>query len=774
MEQFIKWLKTEELQKMRPTVDEINFKSLFIGSLVSVVANFMACILRKDPLQSLESIVFGLMAAFYFFVFIMALCMRKKEKLHHYSLFMLYSSISFSLIVYYISGVFFKNDILSIAFFLVIAISPLFILDTRRRSILYSTILTAIYMISAGIYNDRLKWEFIRLSLLAYILNIAITIINLDMRITSLSNYRKLLETNMYDELTGLYNWNYFVIKAKEIIEAKKLQNKCSIIFYDFKGMRNFNRDFGYENGDWLLKTFAEILKSVYTDRIIGRFGEDHFILLVYNEEWERYSRTVIEKLNVLLNEKIGREMPVEFSNDIRTDNYLGALNLTMKIGIAEVRDGVDVNDACERARLACHAVDSGLLNGYRKFDEELREKSRNEAYVLNHLDEAIENNYIRPYYMPIVRSMTNEVCGEEALARWIDPVYGIIQPSKFVPVLENRLLLYKLDIKILKSVLEDFSIRRSKGLQIVPVSINLSRNDFYGRDMVKIVSDMVSSYGYNPSLINIEITESAYSSNPDIFIREVDRFHQAGFKVWMDDFGSGYSSLNLLQDSHFDLIKLDMRFMQNFGSKNKLIISAILSMASRLGVDTLQEGVETVEQQKFLRRTGLERQQGFLYGRPVSLDEILKREEKGSGIHFEKTYNTAYYEKVGSIDITDPFSFQRDNLVRGFVDSVPCFIGEWDPKEEKLYVMRANESFEKSKIIKEIKSLDLNSSIPEKRFLKIDKEIIDILNESIRLNKWTKTMTTMGGTSINVYAHEVAINGHNENHAILLVAIFT
>ncbi len=274
-------------------------------------------------------------------------------------------------------------------------------------------------------------------------------------------------------------------------------------------------------------------------------------------------------------------------------------------------------------------------------------------SYITDNLDKAISEGWIKAYYMPIVRSASGKVCEEEALSRWIDPTRGMLSPAEFIPVLEEAKLIYKLDLHIVDEVLKKMKTQEDAGLYVVPISINLSRTDFDSCDIVDEISKRMDKAGISHDKLSIEITESSLGSNFDYLKAQVARFKDLGFSVWMDDFGSGYSSLDNLQDICFDHIKFDIKFMQNFHSeKSRIMMTELMRMAMALNIRTVAEGVETKEQAEFLREIGCNKMQGYYFCKPIPLEEILERYDKGIQIGFENPAESEYYDQIGGIDL--------------------------------------------------------------------------------------------------------------------------
>ena len=258
--------------------------------------------------------------------------------------------------------------------------------------------------------------------------------------------------------------------------------------------------------------------------------------------------------------------------------------------------------------------------------------------YVISHLDEAIENHWIQVYYQPVIRTLTGELCGMEALARWVDPQIGFLSPASFIPVLEQVRLIHQLDAYVLEEVCHMLRQRLNHDLPITPVSFNLSRYDFDMVDVFHLVEKTRATYQIPRDALHVEITESALAENDDAVHRAVDRLRDEGYEIWLDDFGSGYSSLNILKDYTVDLIKLDMGFLRSFTEKSRDIICSVIDMAKELGIKTLAEGVETQEHAEFLASIGCGRQQGYYYGKPQPLVGTLAHiEAEGREIELRK-----------------------------------------------------------------------------------------------------------------------------------------
>ena len=319
-----------------------------------------------------------------------------------------------------------------------------------------------------------------------------------------------------------------------------------------------------------------------------------------------------------------------------------------------------------------------------------------NKQYILDNLDKALQEGWITAYYQPIIRAVNGRVCDEEALARWIDPVKGFLSPVDFIPVLEEEKLIYKVDLHILDCVLEKMKYMVNTGHYMCSHSINLSRSDFDMCDMVQEIVTRVDKSGIHRDKINIEITESTLVNDFKFMLSQIEKFKRLGFSVWMDDFGSGYSSLNTLARIPFDLIKFDMVFLRNFdqGENAKIILAELMRMAAALGKDTVCEGVETAEQMEFLQEIGCSRMQGYYYCKPVSLEQILDRYKNGTQIGFENPAESAYSQQIGEVNLHD-LSILNQNDNKGFsnfFNTLPMAIMEID--SDMVRYVRANKAY--------------------------------------------------------------------------------
>jgi diguanylate cyclase (GGDEF) domain len=477
------------------------------------------------------------------------------------------------------------------------------------------------------------------------------------------------------DMLTGLPNMrSFFKLAVRERQRLLDEGKKPAMLYFDLIGMKHYNRQYGFEEGDKLLRDVGQILARNYGENCICRYSEDHFAA-VADESGMR------EKLKSVFRE-------CESAN--------GGNSLPVRVGIyPNSLEEVNVSIACDRAKYASDTHSDSFVSDCYYFDGDMLTQLDGVRYIINHLDQALAEGWIQVYYQPIIRAVNGRVCDEEALARWKDPVRGMLSPAVFIPVLETARLIYKLDLYVLDRILEKMKAQKQEGLQVVPHSLNLSRADFDACDIVEEIRRRIDEAGIARDRLTIEVTESMIGSDFDFMKEQVLRFQELGFQVWMDDFGSGYSSLNVLQDIHFDLLKFDMRFMKHFddSKESKIILTDQIRMAIDLGVDTVCEGVETAEEVEFLREIGCSKLQGFYYNRPIPYDEILERYRNGTQIGFENPEESAYFAAIGRVNLYDlTVIADREGAGRDYFDTLPAGILEL--KNDQLNYIRTNPAY--------------------------------------------------------------------------------
>lgn len=540
-----------------------------------------------------------------------------------------------------------------------------------------------------------------------------------------------------YDELTDLPTMMYFRRYAGAYVKkSHRVGHKAYLVFFNLENFSTFNERYGFEAGDQLLRLTAVTIQGAFPGFLLSRFAEDHFFLVCESHDLGGSIRDVRACVHAY-----GRHANVE-----------------LKAGVYQLEeDEFDIGLACDRAKMACESIAHRYDRTFRWFDDALNWYMERSHYVESHIDKAVENGWIKVYYQPIVRTVTGKVCEFEALARWDDPRYGMLSPEIFVEVLEKAHLIHKLDTYVIHKACEMWRELNGSGNTVIPVSVNLSRLDFELCDTFRVVEDATQAFGIPRQMLHVEVTESALNENPDQLIETVARFRSAGYQVWLDDFGSGYSSLNTLKDYVFDVVKIDMAFLREFNTKPKsrIIIASIVNMAKQLGMQTLIEGVELPEQFEFVKEIGCEFVQGYLIGRPATIEQNLLRIRSGELVMGE-TSLYGYYDRLGAINTLSatPFDFPWEmdpSEDRTLTEMIPLAIVERRMGEIRL--LTANQRFER-----EMRGIGIKSS----------SEIAMYLNDARRSQ--ARTINRTIDAAISSAATETVDIMENGMHAVMRV----
>lgn len=438
------------------------------------------------------------------------------------------------------------------------------------------------------------------------------------------------------DVLTGLLSLPVFV--KKMLAQAKKDAEKGTFgsyypIYFNLTNFKIYNASYGREAGNRLLQKIADDLRTYFPDELAAHPERDTFFLLGSR-------RRVPEALEAMI-------------RDI--DRYIDDSSVRLKAGVCDFGKTVPpitaLRNSFDLAKIACDSIKTDGSRSWAFYEDSMGSMLENRAYVLRHFDRALREGHIRIYFQPVIRTLSGKLCGMEALARWEDPDKGLLTPGIFIPVLEGACIIDKLDRYVLEAAARFLAERRRQGLPVVPVSVNLSRVDFEVSQPLDMVEEVVKRYCLPRRLIRIEITESALVKSEKVLKKAIAAFRKAGYECWLDDFGSQYSSLNVLHTFYLDELKIDMAFLRHFNERSRKIIKSIVVMAKTLGIHTLAEGAETREQVEFLRSIGCEKIQGFYYSRPRPWQDI-EQWMKGKKIDMESAAEEAVLNRVGLVNV--------------------------------------------------------------------------------------------------------------------------
>lgn len=422
------------------------------------------------------------------------------------------------------------------------------------------------------------------------------------------------------DILTGLDRYEDFLAELDKEI-AKMEDGRIAIVYTDIKHFKYINDTYGYKRGDMLLKEFVNLITfnnplmvcaaRVYSDNIV-------MAAKVRDEVTDNDFRDIIHQANLDLENNLQRK-------------YLDA-KLKLCTGIAIISNDdkeIDAATAVSNANLARKIAKALDQECCVLFKHTMLDSIKKEVEITSSLSEAIEEGELKVYYQPKIETDSLTVIGAEALIRWQKPDGHFIFPDEFIPLIERSGQIVELDYFVYREVFKFINRRMHENKPIVPISVNVSRIHMQKMEILSYIKSLYDEYRIPPKMVEFELTESIYIENTDKALKLVEGFHAMGARVSMDDFGSGYSSLNLLSRLPIDIIKLDRVFLkdedaeEHLKENDRIIISCVIDMAKRLRITSLCEGVETLEQSNYLSEIGCEIQQGYYFSKPISQDEF-------------------------------------------------------------------------------------------------------------------------------------------------------
>lgn len=430
-------------------------------------------------------------------------------------------------------------------------------------------------------------------------------------RVANIINLRETAATVdqlQYDRLTGIYSKEFFYKQAKDLL-TQNPEKEYDIICSDIENFKLVNDVFGIPTGNCLLKGIARLYQEIVGDTgIYGRIGADQFACL--------------------------RERDCLYTDDMFVDishqvNILSsAKNVLMKWGIYAALDRtLPLEQMCDRALLAARSIKGRYGKYFAVYDDALRGKLLHEQAITDEMSAALAQGQFEVYLQPQYRIEDGSLAGAEALVRWVHPQWGIQSPTAFISLFEKNGFITKLDQFVWDKVCATMQAWDEQGYQPISISVNVSRADIYNTDLADTLLRILHKHGLTASRLPLEITESAYTENPNQIIETVDSLKKLGFAIEMDDFGSGYSSLNMLNQMPMNTLKLDMQFIQNETAKPKdqSILRFIMEIARFMGLSVVAEGVETKEQLERLREVDCDYVQGYYFARPMPCVEFEK-----------------------------------------------------------------------------------------------------------------------------------------------------
>ena len=426
------------------------------------------------------------------------------------------------------------------------------------------------------------------------------------------------IEAPRIDAATGLLGKEAFFDEAAAYLRHSGARD-VSIVCFDVDHFKLFNDLHGLDCGDELLRYLGRALALRFSPdgaQPLARLAADTFALCATGIRPERVERILVD---------ISSECP-------------NGIDAIVRAGVYRIEDPASpVSIMCDRAVIALRTVKGSYFDRVALYDPGMREALVLEREVVAGIESALREDRIELFLQPKCNIRTGKIVGAEALARWRHPERGIVAPGEFIPLIERNGLVRSLDLRVWEKTAAWIRGLIDEGVQPVPVSVNVSRADIYLVDVAAELHAPVERYGIEPSLIEVAITESAYSERPDRIVAAFDELAERGFTVLMDDFGSGYSSLNMLKDINVDVLKIDMRFLDRDDRRSKDIMESVIRMARWLDLPVIAEGVETREQVNFLLDVGCSYAQGYYYARPMEAAAFEALLTDGSKVQHEQ-----------------------------------------------------------------------------------------------------------------------------------------
>lgn len=478
----------------------------------------------------------------------------------------------------------------------------------------------------------------------------------------------------IYDALTGIYNRQGFYQRTRELLDTHPEIRFC-LIYCNVRRFKVVNTMFGWQRGDQILIRLADSMRKTLEGETAtyGRVERDNFICCVPMEMISQGSWMKMGDIHF----EVGN-MDYHFS---------------CCYGLYQITDpDMSISEMGDKARLAMETIKDNYVCFYTWFEEGMWDSILEEQKLTNDFKTAILEKQFKVYYQPVCRAEDGKVISAEALVRWQHPKRGLISPGVFIPLFERNGFISVLDRYVWSEVCRMLKTRIDEGQEAVPISINVSRVEFYNQHLCDDIRNIVNSYHLSPELIKIEITESAYSDNPEQVQEAVKKFHDYGFIVLMDDFGSGYSSLNILKDLPIDVLKIDMKFLDSFATSQKsaIILETVIRMAKWMELRVIAEGVEGRKEWDYLKSVECDQVQGFYFYRPMPESDFLHLLNQ---IHDGEEAD--HKENVAELDDTVMGVLKGENLQNNslFYDMIGG-MGVFEMTEDRLEIIQVNKGY--------------------------------------------------------------------------------
>ena len=500
-----------------------------------------------------------------------------------------------------------------------------------------------------------------------------------NLMIRNLGNEWNEEKRDIHDErnkMTGLLEQHVFQLEAKTRIDGKRSINWC-LISMDIEHFKFFDEWYGRETGDLLLAKLGKLLLEAEKSMngLAGYVGQDDFVFLC------RYNKKKIDELY----EKM-RDMILSFGF---------SLGFMPAFGVALIDKDMDISDAFDRASIAASEAKKDIRNRIYIYNSQMQFQTEKEYRIISEYMEAFKNDEITFYLQPQCRISNGKVVGAESLARWIKKDGTIVPPNDYIPILEKYGFIADLDQRLWEKVCIWLRKWLDEGHKAVPISLNVSRADIFTIDIYKFFTELADKYNIPHNLIKIEITESAYTETTTMIGELVRKLRKEGFLILMDDFGSGYSSLNMLSNLKVDALKLDAKFLHiETGDYEKgiHILESVVNMSKQIGVPIIVEGIETQKQKDFLEGLGCRYSQGFYFYRPMPIDKFEKLIANEKNID-DKGFVAKLNEQFRIREFLDK-NIYSDSMLNSILGAVALYSVRTDKDGQHVDIVRYNQQF--------------------------------------------------------------------------------
>lgn len=495
----------------------------------------------------------------------------------------------------------------------------------------------------------------------------------LQFRIRNVIDRSKMIMSE-HDSVAGCYTKVKFYQTVRKMLMEEEGET-FAFVRFDIDRFKMINNFYGVKEGDRVLKAIASELRKVsgvFEHFVYGRLENDVFACCMPYKE---------ENIDLLVN-----------ALQIKLKKVNKDYNIKATYGIYVIDDyHMDVSEMYDRASLAAKNCKGKFMENVAYYDASMIETMRHEQSVINEVNRALDEEQFVVYLQPKINLVTERSYGAEALVRWNHPEKGMISPNDFIPVYERNGIIGRLDQYMWRHVCMLLRKWLDEGKNPDPISVNVSRVNIYNPHLVEIFKKLITEYRIPAHLLNLELTESAFMEDQDLVMNTMSKLHQIGFRIMMDDFGSGYSSLNILKDMEVDYLKVDMRFLQEkeFNGKGEKVLTSVIRMAKWLNMPSIVEGVETAEQVDFLKCIGCEYAQGFYFAKPMPVEEYesyLEHEHKKE----IQTDNNEEMTIIGEL-------WNTRSHVSHFLEILDIPIAIYEYRKDKMELLRTNQAYEKN-----------------------------------------------------------------------------